>query len=386
MLAKILGFLVLVPVLHAQDGPAKPDIHVSGTILTNGFYTSASVNNSDVPTFVTPSASSGFPAHSLGGTIRQTQVRVTGTLAGIAGGDLHAELETDFFGGQQPSGGGRTHPLLRVRRAFFEMTWPSVSLLIGQEAPPIVGVNPSSVASLGFPEFASAGNLWLWLPQVRVTGRLTRGTGARFAVEGALLVPNEGTPQDAFTTQPDLAERSGRPNIEGRILAQWGGDDTFGELSVGGHLGWLATNGDSLIDSKAVAVSVRAPLLRWLEVRGEVFTGQALAGLGGGGIGQNLGVNGVPVETTGGWAQIILRRGARWEAGVGMGLDDPKNADVDSLTGRQKNTVSAVHLIWRPSPLLFGLEYRHLETTYGTGPLGGARQANHVNLAAGFEF
>ena len=128
------------------------------------------------------------------------------------------------------------------------------------------------------------------------------------------------------------------------------------EVSFGGHLGWLATSGDSLIQSKALALLLQLPLGRLVEVRGEAFTGQAIAGLGGGAIGQNLGVGGVPVRTRGGWGQLLIRPSKEWEF-VG-------------------------HIQWRPSPLILGLEYRHIATTYGLGK----EIAGHVNLALGAEF
>ena len=117
----------------------------------------------------------------------------------------------DFFGGQQPSTGGRTFPLLRVRRAVAELTWNRVALLVGQESPPIAAVSPSSIASIGFPDFAGAGNLWLWIPQVRLSGDLAPAGGIRVGAEVAALAPTSGEPQGTFLTQPDIAERSGRP-------------------------------------------------------------------------------------------------------------------------------------------------------------------------------
>jgi hypothetical protein len=374
----LLVLLLFTSALHAQQSGSGLDVRVSGRVLTNGFYGEGSFNNSDVPTFVTQGPES--ESH-VGGTIRQTMLRVTAAMAGVAGGDLHAEVETDFFGGQVASGGGRTHPLLRVRRAFFELRWTSWALLIGQEAPPIAEINPSTLASVGFPGFAAAGNLWLWLPQVRITGHLARGAKLRFDAEGAVLAPNSADPQGAFLTQPDQAESSGRPNLEGRLVARWGEGDLAGELGVGGHLGWLAGGGDSLFTSKGVVVALRIPMGRVFEVRSEAFYGRALAGLGGGGIGQNLGAAGRTVETTGGWAQLLVH-GTRWEVGAGMGIDDPQEGGLDPLTRRQMNSVKAIHVLWRPAPLVFGLEFRHFETTYSDGE----RNGSHVNVGAGIEF
>jgi len=78
------------------------------------------------------------------------------------------------------------------------------------------------------------------------------GTAVRFGLEVAALSPTSEESQNTFLTQPTRAERSKLPNVEGRLRVRWGGDtDVPGELSVGGHYGWFATTGDTLIVSKA---------------------------------------------------------------------------------------------------------------------------------------
>ena len=47
----------------------------------------------------------------------------------------------------------------------------------------------------------------------------SRGT-LRIGAEVAALAPTSGEPQGAFATQPDIAERSGRPFLQGRLRAQ----------------------------------------------------------------------------------------------------------------------------------------------------------------------
>src|SRR5207302_1197647 len=75
------------------------------------------------------------------------------------------------------------------------------------------------------------------------------------------------------------------------------------EDRIGGHMGGLrglaSLTGDSLLQSRAVTFDTR---LRFgpAEILGEAFVGQAIAGLGGGAIGQNAGVGGAPVRTHGG--------------------------------------------------------------------------------------
>lgn len=384
--ALLLLFLFGWPGLAEAQSSATPEVRFHGLLLFNGFRNSNRVNNTDVPTLVLPpdTAQQPLPAHSLGAAVRQTRLWATVGVADFRGAALQGELDVDFHGGQQPSGGGRTHPVLRIRRAFAEARWTGVTLLVGQEAPPLFEISPSSLASTGFPGFASAGNLWLWLPQIRLTGWLTPEARVRLGLEGTLLAPSAGEPQDPFLTQPDRAERSGRPSLEGRIVARWGEGTSLAELGAGGHYGWLAVPGDSLVASRALGASARIPLGSRVEIRGEVFTGQALAGLGGGGIGQNLGPGTVPIDTRGGWAQLLLKPWSEGEVGLGYGVDDPDDAMVPAA-GRLRNLAFAAHLLARISPAVMALEYRLIETRYAAAA-GADRRNHHLNLAAGVEF
>jgi hypothetical protein len=351
----------------------------------NAFVNSTALNNSDVPQFVLPPpAPGGLPASAAGATVRQSRVRAQASVPEFGGGNLTAELDVDFFGGQQPSTGGRTFPLVRLRRAFAEFTRGRLGVFVGQESPPIVEINPSSLASIGVPEFAGAGNLWLWIPQVRVGVDLSTIGATRLGIEVAALAPTSGDAQTAFFTQPDIAERSSRPYVQGRLRARWGSGDTQGEINVGGHLGWLAVGPDRRVTSRAVAISVWTPLAHRLELRGEAYTGRALAGLGGGGIGQNFGLDSAAVNTTGGWVQLNLKPTAAWEIGGGAALDDPDDADLNQTTQRLRNLAVEGHASWRQEPVVIGVELRRLETRYGPSPSDAG--ATHVNLALGFEF
>jgi hypothetical protein len=372
--------------LLATQQPAQPKrtVELTGFVLVNGFYNSAQVNNSDVPQIA---ANDSVGIGNAGGTIRQTRLGVLVNDPDVLRGVFSGELDVDFYGGQQPSSGGRTFPLLRVRRAFATLTWTgtgsSMQLLIGQEGPLVADRSPRSLAAVGFPDFAGAGNLWLWIPQVRFTGEF--GTGLRVALQGAVLAPGTGAPQPAFTTQPDSAERTGRPSLESRLRLAWGPGDDPSEFAIGGHVGWFlgrdTLSGDTLLVSQAVTADGRFKF-GMVEIIGEAFSGKALAGLGGGGIGQNTGAGGVPVRTKGAWGQLNVRPKHEWMVGGGCGIDDPDDADV-AAGGRLKNFVCEGHLEWRPQgPMIFGFEFRRLTTTYTAGDFS----ANHINLAAGYRF
>jgi hypothetical protein len=118
-------------------------------------------------------------------------------------------------------------------------------------------------------------------------------------------------------------------------------------------------------------------------VRGELYGGQALRGLGGGGIGQNLTTTGAPVRDRGGWGQLIVRPSSLVDLGAGCGVGDPK--DVTNLPARRlKNVACETHVTAHPGgPVLVSLGWRGHRTTYET--VGTVRNT-HVNLALGFEF
>ena len=360
---------------------SRAALQLHGRVLVNTLHTSAATNNADVPLFVSPAVANERPGGSTL-SMRQTMLGFTVTAADILGADFVGDLDVDFFGGQFPSTGGRHFPVLRLRTARAALMWDRVTLMAGQDDPLITDVNPVSLAAIGTPGFTAAGNLWLWLPQLRASVE-TRGA-LRLGVQGAILAPAVAANAAAFNTGFDGAERSRWPSLQGRVSARWGEDERAGELGVGIHHGRLRTQADSVeLRSEALAVSGVVPFARVLELRGEWFTGQLLSGLGGGGIGQAVSDAGEAVESQGGWAQLNLRPNPRWIVGVGAGYDRPDEADVPAATGRRKNVAQALHAQWTPvGPVVVGLEWRRLATEYAAG----TRRADHLNLALGFQF
>lgn len=388
---RILACLTIVAVpAAAQQTPApQRTVQLTGLVLVNGFWNSSAVANADLPVAAAPD-SVGVKGGGAG--IRQTRIGVLVNDPDVLGGTFTGEIDADFYGGQEPSSGGRNFPLLRLRRATGEIDWTHVQVMAGQEVPLVAVRNPRSLAAVGFPEFAGSGNLWLWIPQIRVT--VETGYSVRLALQAAVLAPTAGTPQPAFNTVLDSAERTGRPYLEGRLRLGWGPADNPSEFAIGAHQGWLKNldtlSGDSIQVSQALTADARI-VFGSFELIGEAFTGKALAGLGGGGVGQNFGVDGAVVHTKGGWAQFNARPVRSWMLGVGCGIDDPKDQDVYTVGdstylskgGRLKNLSCEGHLHWTPpGPVVIGFEFRQIRTTYLTGE----DRVNHLNLAIGYRF
>jgi hypothetical protein len=366
----------------AASAQTHPTLTVTGQLLVNAFYNSGKTNNNDVPTYadtLTGAELAGLPAHNLGTAVRQTRLGLTVSGTRALGASVTGNLQVDFFGGQQPGTGGRTYPLPRLRVASVRADWAHVSVLVGQDALVIAPVSPVSFASYATPLFAYSGNLWFRAPQVRVTAETV--WHARFGVQAAALAPLQPAAQGVLLTQPDSAERSARPSLEGRLYAKWGRGDAVSEVGFGGHVGWLATTGDTLLRSQAVAADARIAIGPHLVLAGEAFSGEALGALGGA-IGQNLGRLHVPVGTRGGWLQADVRPDATWEFGGGFGIDHPVAGDL-AAGGRERNVTWAGHLLCHPGGgVLLGAEFRRIETAYASRTLA----VTNLNTYAGLSF
>ncbi len=370
---------------------SRVQFEIFGRVLLNTFHNSGRANLTDDPQFVLPDVPTPLAPGSFGVAIRQTLAGGGVSVRNVLGATLMGDLTIDLFGAAQ-SNPARSFPQLRLRTARAILAWDKAEVLAGQENPLFMGLNPVSLAAVGTPAFVAAGNLWLWLPQIRVGAEV--GDAVRVGLEAAALAPASGEPAGPTDPDPaDLAERSGRPFLEGRLRVRWGEDDRKGEVGLAGHLGWYAAAGtgvpvppgDELLVSRGIALDARVPLGRLVELRGEVYRGRLLRGLGGGAISQNFGQpdasgNRPVIRDTGGWAQLIARPSVLWEAGAGFGIDDP---DDEDRPVRERNIAWSAHVAVRPAgPIVAGLEYRRMKTRYAATDFAN----EHVNLAVGFEF
>jgi hypothetical protein len=360
---------------------SRMSLEFRGRVLVNSFGNTKRTNSTGNPQFVRPDDPGDPHPRGLAMHARQTSLGFAVVATEVMGATFTGDLDVDFNGGQFPSSGGRTFPVLRLRTARAILKWRRAEVLLGQESPLIAGVNPQTLAALGVPEFTAAGNLWLWLPQARVT--LETGGSVSLGVQGAVLAPNTGSAVGNFDVPDfDAAERSQRPFVEGRIRATWGEDDMRAEVGLGGHLGWFATALDTLARGFVVAINGSVPIRSWVEVRGELYDGKGARSLGGGGVGQLFGIDATLIRSRGGWGQINFRPAPTVVLGAGFGVDDPHDADIPA-SARLKNSVGSAHAEWRPAgPLVFGVEFRRIRTKYVPRTFAN----DHLNFAFGFEF
>lgn len=357
---------------------SRVSLEFTGRALMHIVQNDRRTNNVDVPLIVRPDSGSG-PQGGLAMTIRQTTLGLAFSVTDVLGGTFKGDIDADFYGGQQASSGGRTFPLVRLRTARGQVDWANGFVMAGQEQPLITGIDPVSLASVGVPGFTTAGNLWLWLPQVR--GGVHTNGKVRFGVEAAVLAPTSGDAAGLFDTQFDAAERTGDPYVQGIVRLAWGAEERAGTITAGLHYGSVADASDVSRNSQATAASWRVPIGSRLEWRGEAYTGTLTRGLGGGAIGQGFGLGNAAIRNTAWWTQLNVQATPRLLMGVGLGNDKPNGIDMPAQ--RLENSAREVHLHWRPAgPIVLGLEWRQLATRYAAGE----EKARHLNLAFGFEF
>ncbi|HWC00016.1 MAG TPA: hypothetical protein VG672_25085, partial [Bryobacteraceae bacterium] len=130
-------------------------IRLTGMALFNTYLNSTQNGDSQYPTIAVPGQ-----VRNGGATLRQTvlglQYQGPETLWG---GQVKGSLFMDFFSG--------TTQTLRIRTGDVEIDWGSRSILAGIEKPIFNPREPNSLAQVGLSPLTGAGNLWLWIPQVR---------------------------------------------------------------------------------------------------------------------------------------------------------------------------------------------------------------------------
>ena len=193
----------------------------------------------------------------------------------------------------------------------MRMDWGTTSIVAGQDELFLSPQSPTSFASLAVPALSYAGNLWGWIPQVRVEHRFEISGDQTFLVQGGVLDNLTGQPPyGIYGRTPQAGEASGQPGFGGR--ASWSMNIFGAPLTLGGagYYGRQDWGFDRYLNGWAGMVDWKIPLARRLSMSGEFYRGTAVGGLGGG-FGQSVLLSGNPVDpatqiqgldSAGGWS------------------------------------------------------------------------------------
>jgi hypothetical protein len=384
------------------ESASRYRVKLSGIALLNLFGNSGTVDSQDVPNLALPPgavATSG----SVGATLRQSEIGLEAYGPNLAGAQISANMNLDFLGGFSNESNGATSNLVRLRTATVRMDWDHTSLVGGQDTPFFSPLSPTSFASLGYPEFADAGNLWTWIPQVRVEHRFNLSESDRLLLQGGLLDPLSGeAPSTQFYRTPDGGEQSRIPAVGSRVAWTQGVGGRALTLGVGGYYSRQNYGAGRTMDAWAGTVDWNAPLGNRFVLSGEFYRGRALGGLGAA-EGRSVLFDGpesnptsdlIGLNAVGGWTQLKFKATQTVEFNTALGIDNPFARDLDAgypystssyaynYIARNQNTM--FNVIFRPrSDLLFALEYRLLDTQQTTNP---KNEAGTLNLSIGVLF
>jgi len=290
--------------------------------------------------------------------------------------------------------------LLRLRTGTMRLDWTNTSVVVGQDAIFFSPNSPTSFASLAVPALSSAGNLWSWVPQIRVEHRVVLGEESSLIFQGGILDPVSGeAPLFGYYRQAGPGESSRQPAYATRVA--WT-HDVFGQplrVGLGGFYSRQDYGFGRTVDGWAGMTDIELPLSHQFLLSGKLYRGRALGGLYGA-AGTSVVYSDDPalestlvrgLDTVGGWAQLKYRPANKLEFNAAFGMDNPYASDLKLFpyatnwnTTLARNQGSFVNMIYRPrSDLLFSAEYRHL-TTYTT--TNGGNNAGHLNLMMGVLF
>jgi hypothetical protein len=390
------------------ESASKYRMRLSGIVLMNLASNQGAVDSIDLPT-IALARMPGDSGGSFGATLRQSQIGFEAFGPAVAGAKTTADLQLDLAGGFPPVPNGINSGLARLRTATLRMDWADTSVVVGQDAIFFSPNSPTSFATLAIPSLTYAGNLWSWVPQIRVEHRVVLGEESSVLFQAGILDPlsgeTPGTPPGAgpgtsYYRQPGPGEASREPAYGTRIA--WT-HNVFGQplrVGVGGYYTRQDYGFGRNVDGWAGMTDVELPLNHELSLSGKFYRGRALGGLYGA-FGQSVLFSGDPassttevhaLNSTGGWMQLKYRPVNKWEFNAAFGMDNPFAGDLRYFAypvsygdpTLAKNQGSFVNFIYRPrSDLLFSAEYRRLRTFALDD---GSNGAGHVNLMMGVLF
>src|SRR5437870_4967991 len=196
------------------ESASKYRVRLSGIVLLNLFSNRGMFDNQDFPNLV----SQGNRRGSFGATLRQSELGLEVFGPHIAGASTRGDVQFDFSGGFPDTLNGVTTGLMRLRTATLRLDWSRTSIVAGQDNIFFSPLSPTSFASLAVPAFGYAGNLWGWIPQVRVEHRLVFSNDSNLTFQGGILDNLTGEPPFFQSERlPQAGERSSQPAYAFRV-------------------------------------------------------------------------------------------------------------------------------------------------------------------------
>jgi len=404
-----------------------------GTVLLNVSMSDAVIVGQEVPLWPLPPAIPvNYPdgtqqrSGSVGDTIFTARQSILGVQVSPkesrSGWSASGLIEMDFFGSRPADTGlqaqNRFFNQPRLRRGYLQLDKGDWRLVAGQDKAILAPLDPISLSHVAIPLGATAGNLWAWLPQVRIENRHKFG-GSTFLVQAGVLAPSFGdnrlNDQSSLTTTgtgtaidnfSGNGARARQPFYEARLALSHPMNGRTATIGVSGHYGRERIGVNRDIDSAAFAGDLSIPIFSKLIFRGEGFVGSNLSTFDGGVL-QGVGVinpvitNGVvttpgvfhKIGSRGGWAELIVPATSKDIFYAGAGTDDPRDSTLVAGSTRSKNSfVWASYFRKLTSDVTLAGEWSFWDfqtrAVSGTtlGPRNASGRGNVVNISIAYQF
>jgi hypothetical protein len=357
------------------EASEKFPITLTGMVLMNTFANSSSNGGSEYPT----AASLNSGTDRGGATVRQSIIGLEyhGPQT-FLGGTIHGELFLDFYQGAAP-----LSQWIRLRTATVELDWKTRNVKLGIDKPIFSPRNPDSLAQVGVSPLTGAGNLWLWMPQLRLEQDFSLGASSGVNAQIGAVQTYETNPYVA--TASTIKVEAVRPGLEGRVMAWHKLDDNRRlEIAAGFHASTTHAGGFSIPSNLVSADWFFNPWQR-VEFSGAFYAGQNVSNLGTGAINQGyyIGYNSAEaINSVGGWGQVTIHTVRRLDIHLFSGQANYEM--TEHLGSVPKNLLYGGNLYFRIAPnVLFGPEITQTRTLY----MGyGTRINNHYDLALAYLF
>jgi len=404
-----------------------------GTLLLNISTAGTAQVGQDVPLWPLPGSSNvTFPdgttkraglVHDTIFTARQSILGLQVTSAKpLEGWTTSGLVEIDFFGarpidpGLQPQDRVLNQP--RLRRAYLQMDKGTWRIVAGQDKMIISPLDPISLSHVAIPLGASAGDLWAWLPQLRVENRRKFGATTTLFQAGILrpsfgdnrLNDQAGVTGNAIDNFSGYGERSGQPFYQARVAISHPINGRNATVGAGGHYGRERVGANHEIDSWAFALDATLPISSRFIFRGEGYVGSNLVPFDGGII-QGVGFVAPVVNASGAIltpAKINkIGDGGGWVEGIvpltldnknvfyaGAGTDDPRDRNLLPGSGRSKNSFVWASYFRKLGPdvtaavewSFWDFRTRSFTTAGALGPRSTSGRGNVLNIALAYQF
>jgi hypothetical protein len=390
---------------------SKYRMRLSGILLMDLFSNTGNVDHIENPSVALAANPSGIGADtggSFGATLRQSQIGLEIFGPSFAGAKTRGDIVADFFGEFPETNNGAASGSFRLRTGTIRLDWKDTSLVGGMDNFFVSPGYPTSFASLGIPPFSYSGNLWAWMPQIRVEHRFKTSEASAIILSGGILDPLTGeTPPNEFLRLPLAGENSRQPGYGARL--EWS-RRVFGEAltaGVGGYYNRENWGFNRNVDGWAATTDWSVPFGSRFRLNGKLYAGRAIGGLGAG-VGRSVVFSGPlsdPATTVqalraaGGWAQLTFMPTGKLEFNAAAGQDGAFAADVRVFSSLPppgpmapgyfaanltRNRSEFANVIYRPrSDLLFSTEFRTLRTFAVDGS---NQRANQLSLVMGVLF